>query len=127
MSKDGGKGSWARGERRSQGRRKNRAGNGRVKSIYWSEYAQPITVLQFHCKDDVSLREDAAHARDKFHWSKVPLGIVKVKATKNGIVKVFFDSNFPISLQNVYRFVWTFDPKPKVAWEAHTYIPKSNV
>ena len=38
--------------------RKNR----RLKSIDWSEYAQPITVLQFHHKDDVSLREDAAHA-----------------------------------------------------------------
>ena len=27
---------------------------------------QPITILQFHRKDDVSLREDAANARDKF-------------------------------------------------------------
>ena len=94
MSKDGGKGGWARGERRSQGRRGKIAGNERLKSIDSSEYAQPITVLQFHRKDDVSLREDAAHARDKFHWSKVPLGIVKVKATKNGIVKVFFVKGF---------------------------------
>ncbi len=51
---------------------------------------QPITILQFYRKDDVSLREGNARARDKFHWSKVPLGIFKVKATKNGIVKVFF-------------------------------------
>jgi hypothetical protein len=26
----------------------------------------------------------------KLHWSKVPLGIVKYKVTKNGIVKEFF-------------------------------------
>ncbi len=40
--------------------------------------------------------EDDAHARDKLHWSKVPLGIVKYKVTKNGIVKVFFVFVFDI-------------------------------
>ncbi len=43
-------------------------------------------------KDDISLREDDAHARDKIHWPKVPLGIVKYKVTQNGIVKEFFGS-----------------------------------
>ncbi len=103
MSRGGGKGGEARGERRIQGRRENRAGTGRVKSIDWSEYAQSITitVLQFHRKDDIGLREDDAHARDKRHWSKVPLGIVKYKVIKNGIVKVFFDKETYAFMKNL--------------------------